>query len=128
MSKRTACFVICWLALAQLVSAADDSEKQVYSGPQPGEKLPPLTVEIAYGQRQQTNVDFVRLAGPKPAMGILGQPIKESLALSDTQLGLMAGLMFALFYATLGMPMAPGEPGQLRPHAPRDRRRTGARL
>ena len=39
-------------------------------------------------------------------MGILGQPIKESLALTDTQLGLMTGLMFALFYATLGMPMA----------------------
>ncbi|GIS69897.1 MAG: MFS transporter [Gammaproteobacteria bacterium] len=39
-------------------------------------------------------------------MGILGQPIKESLALSDTQLGLMTGLMFALFYATLGMPIA----------------------
>ncbi|MFP6796157.1 MAG: MFS transporter [Pseudomonadales bacterium] len=39
-------------------------------------------------------------------MGILGQPIKESLALTDTQLGLMTGLMFAVFYATLGMPMA----------------------
>ena len=39
-------------------------------------------------------------------MGILGQPIKESLALTDTQLGLMTGLMFALFYATLGMPIA----------------------
>lgn len=39
-------------------------------------------------------------------MGILGQPIKESLAISDTQLGLLTGIMFALFYATLGMPMA----------------------
>lgn len=39
-------------------------------------------------------------------MGILGQPIKESLAISDTQLGLLTGIMFAFFYATLGMPMA----------------------
>lgn len=39
-------------------------------------------------------------------MGILGQPIKESLAISDTQLGLLTGIMFAVFYATLGMPMA----------------------
>ncbi len=39
-------------------------------------------------------------------MGILGQPIKESLLISDTQLGLLTGLMFAVFYATLGMPMA----------------------
>lgn len=39
-------------------------------------------------------------------MGILGQPIKESLAISDTQLGLLTGIMFAVFYAVLGMPMA----------------------
>ncbi len=39
-------------------------------------------------------------------VAILGQPIKESLAISDTQLGLLTGVMFALFYATLGMPMA----------------------
>ncbi len=39
-------------------------------------------------------------------MGILGQPIKDSLQISDTQLGLLTGIMFAVFYATLGMPMA----------------------
>lgn len=39
-------------------------------------------------------------------MGILGQPIKESLLITDTQLGLLTGIMFAVFYATLGMPMA----------------------
>ena len=30
-------------------------------------------------------------------MGILGQPIKESLLISDTQLGLLTGIMFAVF-------------------------------
>ena len=39
-------------------------------------------------------------------MGILGQPIKESLIISDTQLGLLTGIVFAVFYATPGMPMA----------------------
>lgn len=39
-------------------------------------------------------------------IGILGQPIKEALEISDAQLGLLGGLMFALFYATLGVPMA----------------------
>lgn len=39
-------------------------------------------------------------------VAILGQPIKEALTISDTQLGLLTGVMFAVFYATLGMPMA----------------------
>ena len=29
-------------------------------------------------------------------MGILGQPIKESLLITDTQLGLLTGIMFAV--------------------------------
>lgn len=37
---------------------------------------------------------------------ILIEPIKLELALSDTQIGLLGGLTFALFYATLGMPIA----------------------
>lgn len=37
---------------------------------------------------------------------ILAEPIKRDLLLSDTQLGLMTGLAFALFYAILGIPIA----------------------
>ncbi len=37
---------------------------------------------------------------------ILQEPIKTTFALADWQLGLMTGVTFALFYATLGMPMA----------------------
>lgn len=37
---------------------------------------------------------------------ILQEPIKADLGLSDTQLGLMTGLSFALFYATMGVPIA----------------------
>jgi MFS family permease len=39
-------------------------------------------------------------------MILLLQPIKEDLHLSDTQLGFLTGIGFALFYATLGVPIA----------------------
>lgn len=39
-------------------------------------------------------------------MGILLEPIKQDLGATDTQMGLLVGLTFALFYATLGMPIA----------------------
>lgn len=37
---------------------------------------------------------------------ILMQPLKEELGLSDSTLGLLSGLSFALFYATFGIPIA----------------------
>jgi MFS family permease len=39
-------------------------------------------------------------------VGILAVPIKAELALNDTQLSLMGGLAFALFYTFLGIPVA----------------------
>ena len=39
-------------------------------------------------------------------MGILLEPIKQDLGASDTQMGFLIGLTFAIFYATLGMPIA----------------------
>lgn len=39
-------------------------------------------------------------------VGILAVPIKAELALTDTQLSLMGGLAFALFYTLLGIPIA----------------------
>jgi MFS family permease len=39
-------------------------------------------------------------------VGILAIPIKTELHLSDSQLGLMGGLAFALFYTLLGIPIA----------------------
>jgi predicted MFS family arabinose efflux permease len=37
---------------------------------------------------------------------LLLQPIKEDLDLSDAQLGLLTGIAFGVFYATLGLPIA----------------------
>ncbi|PKP91047.1 MAG: MFS transporter [Alphaproteobacteria bacterium HGW-Alphaproteobacteria-16] len=39
-------------------------------------------------------------------LAILQEDIKAELLLSDTQLGLLAGFAFAIFYATLGLPVA----------------------
>jgi predicted MFS family arabinose efflux permease len=38
-------------------------------------------------------------------LSILLQPIKEEFELNDTQLGLLGGVAFAIFYATLGIPI-----------------------
>ncbi len=40
------------------------------------------------------------------ALGLLLQKIKVDLALSDTQLGFLTGIAFALFYSVLGIPIA----------------------
>lgn len=40
------------------------------------------------------------------AIGILLQSIKLDLHLSDTELGLLSGIAFALFYSTMGIPIA----------------------
>jgi MFS family permease len=40
------------------------------------------------------------------ALGLLLQDIKTDLALSDTQLGFLSGMAFALFYSVMGIPIA----------------------
>lgn len=42
----------------------------------------------------------------RQVMTILLEPIKSEFGATDTQMGLLTGLAFALFYATLGVPMA----------------------
>jgi MFS family permease len=39
-------------------------------------------------------------------LGILIEPIKHEFQLSDTQIGVLTGLAFAMFYAVMGIPMA----------------------
>jgi MFS family permease len=39
-------------------------------------------------------------------VNILAEPIKRDLGLNDTEIGLMTGLAFALFYTVLGIPIA----------------------
>ncbi|MFN0099698.1 MAG: spinster family MFS transporter [Gemmatimonadaceae bacterium] len=42
----------------------------------------------------------------RQVIGILAAPIKQELGLSDTELGLMGGVAFAIFYSVLGIPLA----------------------
>lgn len=67
MSNRTAGFVICTL-LFSLAGVVFSAEESVFSGPQPGEKLPPLPVVMAYGSQKGKQVDFVAAAGRKPSL------------------------------------------------------------
>jgi predicted MFS family arabinose efflux permease len=39
-------------------------------------------------------------------LATIGQAIKEDLKITDTQLGLLGGLYFALLYTELGIPLA----------------------
>src|SRR5262245_32343362 len=39
-------------------------------------------------------------------LSILMEPIRKEFNFSDTQLGLLSGVAFAIFYATLGIPIA----------------------
>lgn len=39
-------------------------------------------------------------------LSVLAEPIRQDLGLSDTQLGLLTGLAFGLFYAVMGVPAA----------------------
>lgn len=39
-------------------------------------------------------------------LGLLIQPIKQDLGVTDTQIGLLAGIGFALFYTIMGVPLA----------------------
>jgi len=42
----------------------------------------------------------------RQVLSVLIEPIKRELKLTDTQLGLLSGLAFALFYVTAGVPLA----------------------
>ena len=39
-------------------------------------------------------------------LGMLNQPIKEDLGLTDTQMGFLGGVAFAIFYTFIGIPVA----------------------
>ena len=51
-----------------------------------------LTFAVAYIDRQ--------------ILSLLVEPLKRDLGVSDTQIGLLAGLAFAAFYTVLGVPIA----------------------
>ena len=74
--------------------------------------MPPNNTTPTYSNRYRNYVLLV-LTGvytfnfiDRQILVILQEPIKADLGLSDTQLGLLTGLAFAVFYVTLGIPIA----------------------
>ena len=61
----------------------------------PGQRTALVLLVVAY------TLNFV----DRQVIGILAGPIKVDLGLSDTQLGVMGGVAFALFYSVLGIPL-----------------------
>jgi predicted MFS family arabinose efflux permease len=70
----------------------------------------PIAREVSLGYRSYVLVVLVVVYTfnfiDRQIVGILAVPIKAELHLSDSQLGLMGGLAFALFYTLLGIPIA----------------------
>jgi sugar phosphate permease len=59
---------------------------------------------VAYRRYVLSTLTFVYMLNylDQGLMSLLAQPIKEDLHLSDTQVGFVTGIAFALFYAPLG--------------------------
>ena len=70
----------------------------------------PASAEKALGRRSWTlfllTVAYFFSYMDRQILAILQEDIRAELLLSDTQLGLLAGFAFAIFYATLGLPVA----------------------
>ena len=81
------------------------------TGPAPDLSTPDSTTAAATASRRRTVLVMLGLVSmfnyiDRTVLSILQEPIKRELGLSDAQLGLLTGLAFALFYATLSLPIA----------------------
>ena len=74
----------------------------------PGTAVPAAEFSVAYHNYALFILMLAYTANfvDRQILSILLQPIKLELDLSDTQLGFLSGLTFAIFYATLGIPIA----------------------
>ena len=86
------------------------SESQSESQPQPQPES--QSQSTTFTPRYRNYALVVLLLGyivnfiDRSILSILLEPIKQEMHFTDTQLGLLGGLAFALFYATLGIPIA----------------------
>ncbi len=58
-----------------------------------------MTLHAVHGEMKRLQID-------RQILGLLVDPIKQELGATDTQMGLLQGLAFGIFYTLLGMPMA----------------------
>jgi MFS family permease len=74
-------------------------------GADPGQASPPSQAYTRYALGLLLVVYIFNFID-RQIVSILLQAIKEDLGLSDTQLGFFSGTSFAIFYSTLGIPIA----------------------
>ena len=72
----------------------------------PGSVLQPLTAGYRRYALWMLMIIYTLNFLDRSVINILAEPIKEDLGLSDTQLGMMSGFAFAVFYTVLGIPIA----------------------
>lgn len=76
------------LATGQAARAQDADEKKIFSGPQLGEKLPPLKVKGVYGDEAGKEFEYIKLAGGKPTVLIFMHKLtRPSAAVTRAILG-----------------------------------------
>ncbi|MEO8500579.1 MAG: MFS transporter [Vicinamibacteria bacterium] len=66
---------------------------------------PPLSERAAWTMVLLCTLAYICSFIDRYVLGILVQPIKAEFHLTDTQMGLLLGPAFAIFYATMGLPM-----------------------
>ncbi len=65
----------------------------------------PISERAAWAMVGLCTVAYICSFIDRYVLGILVQPIKAEFGLSDTRMGLLLGPAFAVFYATMGLPM-----------------------
>ena len=66
---------------------------------------PPYSERAAWSMVGVCTAAYICSFVDRYVLGILVQPIKAEFQLTDTQMGLLLGPAFAIFYATMGLPM-----------------------
>ncbi|MDT9600112.1 spinster family MFS transporter [Sphingosinicella rhizophila] len=86
-----------------------DARPEMRAAPSPATPQKPW--DLYTGRQRGTFLFVLFLVGTsnyvdRNIIGVLLEPIKNEFQVSDTMLGLLSGISFALFYATLGIPVA----------------------
>jgi predicted MFS family arabinose efflux permease len=73
---------------------------------QPSDGNKPFSLRYSYVVLVVLTAGYILNYLDRQLLAVLAEPIKKDLHLSDTQLGLLTGTIFALFYAAFGIPTA----------------------
>ena len=122
--------VFCWsavalVALPSVAAQETTADERVFSGPLPGEKLPPLKARIVIGQNQGKEVDLVSAADGKPMflifMNAFGELVNESMRVMTLYAERQAerDLVTAVVWLTSDPAELEARLKRARPHMPR---------